>query len=55
MLVVWDARIRNVPEHLRGVVSAQPAREERFRWRWSDKLGDLVIGYAVIPPVPLAR
>jgi 4-amino-4-deoxy-L-arabinose transferase-like glycosyltransferase len=55
MLIVWDARTRNIPEPLQAVVAAAPAREERFRWRWSDKKGDLAIGYAIVPPKPLAR
>ena len=55
MLVVWDARTKNVPERLQSIVDASPAREERFGWRWSKKRGDLAIGYVIVPPKPPPR
>ena len=50
MLIVWDARTRNIPELLQPAVDASSAREERFAWRQSKKRGDLVIGYVIVPP-----
>ncbi len=55
MLVVWDARTKNVPERLQSIVDASSAGEERFGWRWSKKRGDLAIGYVIVPPKPPPR
>ena len=50
MLIVWEASSKRIPEPLRPLVAASPAREERFRWRRSKERGDLVIGYAIFAP-----
>ncbi len=50
MLIVWDAKTGRIPEPLRPLVAAHPARQERFSWRRSKDRGDLVIGYAIVPP-----
>jgi 4-amino-4-deoxy-L-arabinose transferase-like glycosyltransferase len=50
MLIVWEAASKRIPPALQPLVDARPAREERFRWRRSKDRGDLVIGYAIVPP-----
>ena len=50
MLIVWEARSKRIPPALQPLVDARPAGEERFRWRRSKDRGDLVIGYAIVPP-----
>jgi hypothetical protein len=50
MLIVWDASTKRIPPPLQPWVDGAPAREERFRWRRSRDRGDLVIGYAIVPP-----
>ena len=50
MLIVWEARTKRIPERLQALVDARPAREERFSWRRSKERGDLVVGYAIVPP-----
>jgi 4-amino-4-deoxy-L-arabinose transferase-like glycosyltransferase len=50
MLIVWEASTKRIPPALQQLVAAAPARDERFRWRWSKDRGDLVIGYAIVPP-----
>ena len=50
MLIVWEARSKRIPPALQSLVDAHAAGEERFRWRRSKVRGDLVIGYAIVPP-----
>lgn len=50
MLIVWDVKTGRIPEPLRALVAARPVRQERFMWRRSKDRGDLVIGYAIVPP-----
>jgi hypothetical protein len=50
MLIVWDARTKRIPDSLRSLVDALPARVEQFGWKRSKNGADLTIGYAIIPP-----
>jgi 4-amino-4-deoxy-L-arabinose transferase-like glycosyltransferase len=50
MLIVWNGRTKHIPKHLLALVEAHHAKVERFHWRWSKKLGELEIGYVIVPP-----
>jgi 4-amino-4-deoxy-L-arabinose transferase-like glycosyltransferase len=50
MLIVWDGRTKHLPERLRPFLEERPARVERFPWKWSKKVGELEIGYVIVPP-----
>jgi len=55
MLIVWDAKRRRLPAVLLALLAGQRQGEERFKWPNAKALGDLAIGYAIIPPSSLLR
>jgi len=50
MLVVWDARTREMPRLLLPLIATASVREERFSWKRSTEGGEIVIRYAIVPP-----
>ena len=50
MLIVWDAAGWRIPPQLEPLMQGARTGEERFLWRKKEGSGDLVIGYAIVPP-----
>ena len=50
MLIVWDDASWRVPPQLQHLMAGARTGEEWFHWRKKEGTGDLVIGYAIVPP-----